>query len=131
MTAAKIRWFGKMARLILTLSEDLVRALQDLANWEKRQEIAMAAELVRLALENSQPQRDLLFAFASLTERERELAALVVRGSTYAQISRQMSISMQTVKSHLRNIRRKMGVRSNAELRSALWQILPEVNEAE
>jgi len=120
-----------MRRLILTLSEDLVRALQDLANWEKRQEIAMAAELVRLALENSQPQRDLLFSFASLTEREREVAALVARGSTYLQISRQLQISIQTVKSHLRNIRRKMAVRSNAELRIALHQILPMVSEIE
>jgi DNA-binding NarL/FixJ family response regulator len=118
-----------MTRLILTLSEDLVRALQDLANWEKRREIAMAAELVRLALENSQPQRDLLFAYASLTEREREVAALVARGSTYPQISRQLTISMQTVKSHLRNIRRKMTVQSNAELRTALYQILPEISE--
>lgn len=111
--------------LILTLSEELVRALHDLANWEKRREITLAAELVRLALEAAQPQHDLRFLFAGLTDRERQLAGLYLQGHTLVQISRKLTITPDTVKTHMRNIRMKLGVRTNAELRQALASIPP------
>ncbi|MDD5466312.1 MAG: LuxR C-terminal-related transcriptional regulator [Anaerolineales bacterium] len=114
-----------MSPMILTLSEELVRALQDLADWEKRREISLAAELVRLALEASRPERDLRFLFAGLTDRERQLAGLYLQGYTLAQISRKLTIAPDTVKTHMRNIRLKLGVRTNAELRQSLSAIPP------
>jgi len=121
-----------MKHLILTLDEDLVRALMELANWEKRQEIVLAAELVRLALEKAAPQRELRFLFATLTEREKILAGMAARGFSYAQISQRLFISPETVKTHMRNIRRKMEVRSNEELKTKIGLLPAELlNEEE
>jgi predicted ATPase/class 3 adenylate cyclase/DNA-binding CsgD family transcriptional regulator len=51
-----------------------------------------------------------------LSERERELLALVAQGRTDAQIAGQLYISISTVRSHLDRIRDKTGCRRRAEL---------------
>ena len=55
-----------------------------------------------------------------LTQREQEVAALLVKGSTYAKIGEELFISMPTVKSHVSNIYRKVGVKNKMELFYAL-----------
>jgi len=50
-----------------------------------------------------------------LTEREQELVQLVATGVTNRQIAQQLSISVNTVKVHLRNIYTKMGAESRTE----------------
>jgi len=52
---------------------------------------------------------------ASLTDREREILALVATGVTNQRIARDMGISVNTVKAHLRNIFGKLGVASRTE----------------
>lgn len=52
----------------------------------------------------------------ALSIRERELVALVARGSTDAQIAAQLYISIRTVRSHLDRIRGKTGCRRRADL---------------
>lgn len=51
-----------------------------------------------------------------LTERENEIAALLIQGKTYKQISEQLFISLPTVKTHSGNIYRKCGVNSRSQL---------------
>ena len=50
-----------------------------------------------------------------LTEREREVLALLVRGLSNLEISQQLSISMATVKYHLTNIFSKLGARNRVD----------------
>jgi PAS domain S-box-containing protein len=50
----------------------------------------------------------------TLTPRERELLRLVALGSTGEQIATELALSPETVRTHLRNARRKLGARSRA-----------------
>jgi DNA-binding CsgD family transcriptional regulator len=56
----------------------------------------------------------------TLTERELQLARLVVERKTNAQIAAELFLSKKTVETHLRNIFRKIGVSTRAELAGAV-----------
>ena len=51
-----------------------------------------------------------------LTPREQEVADHLVKGHTYAKIASELFISMPTVKTHVSNIYRKVGVKNKMEL---------------
>jgi DNA-binding CsgD family transcriptional regulator len=53
---------------------------------------------------------------ASLTAREGELVSFLVKGQSNAQISEGMMISLNTVKTHLKNIYSKLEVKNRQEL---------------
>jgi DNA-binding CsgD family transcriptional regulator len=55
-----------------------------------------------------------------LSEREREVAALVVEGLTHKEIGARLFVSAKTVEHHVAKIRQKLGVTSRAELLAAL-----------
>jgi DNA-binding CsgD family transcriptional regulator len=57
---------------------------------------------------------------ASLTERELQVALLVVDRKTNPQIARELFLSQKTVETHLRNIFRKLDVSSRVELARAV-----------
>jgi DNA-binding NarL/FixJ family response regulator len=51
----------------------------------------------------------------SLSEREREVLQNVAHGYTSAEVAQRLSLSVQTVNTHLRNIYRKLGVGSRTQ----------------
>ncbi len=57
---------------------------------------------------------------ASLTAREREIALLVGRGATNAEVARALMVAPKTVNAHLERVYRKLGVHRRAEL---AWRI--------
>ena len=59
---------------------------------------------------------------AALTERELELARLVVERKTNPEIAAALFLSQKTVETHLRNIFRKVGVTTRVELARAVEQ---------
>ena len=59
---------------------------------------------------------DKVAAMHRLTQREREIIELVYSGASNAEISENLFISLNTVKSHMRNIFEKLGVSSRMEL---------------
>ena len=56
----------------------------------------------------------------ALTERELQVAALVVDRKTNPEIAAELFLSLKTVETHLRNIFRKLGVSSRVELARAV-----------
>ncbi len=53
--------------------------------------------------------------FANLTTRERELLKALASGRTNAQLAKDMGVSVNTVKFHLKNLYEKLSVRNRAE----------------
>jgi DNA-binding CsgD family transcriptional regulator len=56
---------------------------------------------------------------ARLTPREIEVAMLVAQGLTNASIATRLSVAPRTAEAHVENIRRKLQVRSRAQI--AAW----------
>ncbi|MEW9529687.1 AAA family ATPase [Microbispora sp. NPDC049125] len=64
--------------------------------------------------------------WASLTDTERDVAVLVARGLTNPQVAAQMFVSPHTVKFHLRQVFRKLGIGSRIELARLAAEGVPE-----
>lgn len=60
---------------------------------------------------------------AELSEREREVAGLVLGGMTYKQVGDRLFISAKTVEHHVARMRQKLGATSRAELLDQLRQL--------
>jgi DNA-binding CsgD family transcriptional regulator len=74
----------------------------------------------------AQEQTRLICAFSiaeKLTEREGEIAALLIKGKTYRMIAGELHVSENTVKTHVKNIYSKAGVQSRTELMNLLLDI--------
>jgi len=57
----------------------------------------------------------------SLSERELEVVRLVARGRTNTEIAGELFISAGTVKNHLANVQRRLGVRNRVEIAAWAW----------
>ncbi|MEL7624316.1 MAG: LuxR family transcriptional regulator [Clostridiales bacterium] len=71
----------------------------------------------------AQEQTRLICTFSiteKLTEREGEIAALLIKGNTYRMIAGELHVSENTVKTHVKNIYSKAGVQSRMELMNLL-----------
>jgi DNA-binding CsgD family transcriptional regulator len=53
---------------------------------------------------------------ARLTAREREVLQAISAGASYAEIARDLVIDLETVRSHAKRIRRKLGVSASSDL---------------
>lgn len=76
----------------------------------------------RITLERAQINR-LLLKFKGLTEREKQISALVYEGLTNREIANQEAISVRTVEVQRASSMKKLGTESLAEFISALNQI--------
>jgi DNA-binding CsgD family transcriptional regulator len=73
-----------------------------------------------------QEQKRLICDFGleqKLTEREREIASLLLTGKTYQVIAKELCVSENTVKTHAKNVYAKVGVHNRTELMNRLLKI--------
>ena len=77
---------------------------------------AAGGTFVTASLISDVPDGDLAVDHGPLTRREREIFKMIARGQTSREISLRLFISPKTVETHRRNIMRKLGLRSIAEL---------------
>jgi LuxR family maltose regulon positive regulatory protein len=58
-----------------------------------------------------------------LTAREREVLELLSTGAGYAEIGRELAVSVNTVRSHIRSLYDKCGVANRAEAVNMGWHL--------
>ena len=90
--------------------EDLVRAIREVHRGESSLHPKVAQQLVKkLQRPAEEPERE------ELTARERKVLALIARGLSNREIARELSISEPTVRTHVSNILRKLGLKSRTQ----------------
>jgi DNA-binding NarL/FixJ family response regulator len=67
------------------------------------------------------PRRAVRQAFGGLTEREREVAALIAKGKSNREIADQLVVSSRTVETHVGAILSKLAFSSRAQI--AVWAV--------
>ncbi|MFE3545238.1 LuxR C-terminal-related transcriptional regulator [Nocardia sp. NPDC059177] len=108
------------------LASDAARSVDDPAGAEAMRELAGSVRLParpdQAVTSPDTPRIDPrpLVAAAALSDREREVAELVLLGLTYREIGARLYISAKTVEHHVARIRRRIGARSRSELLSIL-----------
>lgn len=98
--------------------EQVLRALKDVMAGNFALDPTVVGKVARWAVLGA--RTTLHLGDSPLSEREREVAELAVRGFTNQQIADRLFISPETVKTHIRNISRKLGVNNKKELRAWL-----------
>jgi NarL family two-component system response regulator LiaR len=100
---------GAIGYLLKDVSADeLARAIRDAHSGQATLSANAAQALVQITNQPPVPGLD-------LTEREREVLALMVEGLNNTQIAGQLGVSPSTIKSHVSNILSKLGVASRTE----------------
>jgi DNA-binding CsgD family transcriptional regulator len=100
-------------RKAMTLLLDCARALQE-RTAGPREAAPAAGNRARAA--ESGPQL--------LSEREREVAALVLDGLTYKQVAERLYLSAKTVEHHMARIRQRLGATDRQELLTRLRALI-------
>ena len=107
-------------KLSFEVDPELIQSLQGLAKNERRSQNEIAAELLSFALAQRDAANFYLERWRDLSPREQQVAALICLGYTNRQIANQLVISIETAKSHVRNVLHKFNLHSKVELRQAL-----------
>lgn len=89
----------------------LLEAIQDANNGGA----PMTSSIARKVLQMLPHQKRVLDTAHGLTEREREILNLLVKGNSYKMIADNCFISMDTVRSHIKKIYEKLHVHSQTE----------------
>lgn len=102
------------------LEVGLQESVKTLAAHEDRPEDAVVADLVASGLTHYSDQELFWHHWEKLSPREKEITALTCLGYTNKQMAARLSISPETVKTHVRNVLYKFNLHSKAKLRVML-----------
>ena len=102
------------------LTESMQVTLTTLSQHDGRPEEELIQDLLAAGLTHYYSSDELWKKWESLSAREQEVAAHVCLGYTNKEIAQRLSISPETVKSHVRNVLIKFNLGSRSELRLSL-----------
>ena len=102
------------------LDENLRAWLEELSFQERRPIEEIAADLMHEAMGQRQTASANLQRWRELSPRQQDIAALTCLGYTNQQIAIQLHLSPETIKTHLRSVLQKFGVKTKFELRQLL-----------
>ena len=112
--------FRPTPRLSFHTEQALLDSLQELVDEEQRPREQVLSDLLAQGLARRQAAQANLRRWQALSEREQQVAALVCLNYTNRQIGLRLSISPETVKSHVHNLLSKFELHAKVELRQQL-----------
>jgi DNA-binding NarL/FixJ family response regulator len=112
--------YQRIRQVRFEAQQDLLDAVQTLAEQERRPADQVTSDLIRQALAQRGAAEIYMDRWQQLTAREQQVAALVCLNYTNQQIAARLSISPDTVKSHVHNLLSKFELHRKADLRVAL-----------
>jgi len=95
-----------------TSLEDIVKAARIVHNGGSYMSPSIAREIINHFTSSSSPKLEVKSEI--LTKRQIEILELLVEGSSYNSVAEQLHISIETVKSHIKNIYRDLNVNNKA-----------------
>jgi DNA-binding NarL/FixJ family response regulator len=93
------------------VSEKLFDSITDVLEGGAPMSAGIATKVLAMLAGNKQKP----LADYSITQREKEILQSLVKGNSYKMIAAELHISLQTVKTHIKNVYEKMQVHSQAE----------------
>ena len=117
------RLFRSQKRLRFELDPERSTHLYQAARAIKQSPEKLAGELLARGLENHTRRSQVQSILDALTPREQQVARLTARGFTNRQIAETLVVSPETVKTHVRHVLAKVGVRSKTDLRLLLLDL--------
>ncbi len=103
-----------------TFSLKLSHSLQLLSEHEERPVQELAEELLTFAVEQKQAANVYWQCWNTLTPRQQEVTVLLSRGYSNHEIAAALVISVETAKTHVRNVLHKFQLHKREHLRTAL-----------
>lgn len=120
-------WFLRRTRsedrLSFEVDADLSDQLRLAARASRQSPESFATELLTRGLEQEILRNQVRAILEGLTPREQEVTWYTARGYTNRQIAETLVVSVETVKTHVRHVLEKLGVRSKADLRLLLLNL--------
>lgn len=111
---------------IFLKDEEIVTLVRKVAQQQGRSEEEVMTDFTKAGWDQLQQENDMMERWDSLSQRERQVVALICLGYRNYQIAEKLVIAPETVKTHLQNIFAKFNLRSSKELRFALkdWNFI-------
>ena len=100
-------------------AEDLTDAVRSVASGNALPTPVLAQKLIEQFAAWSSERH---MSVGTLTEREREVLVLIARGKSNQELAGELTISLDTVKSHIRHVFTKLGVRNRAQAVIAAYE---------
>ena len=102
------------------ISGTVMQEVRELAHNQGCAEENMVIILLNQALQARQRNSRIHRCWESLSQREKQVAALVCSGLTGRQVAARLVLSPETIKTHVRHILRKFNLNSRQDLRNLL-----------
>jgi DNA-binding NarL/FixJ family response regulator len=94
--------------------QKILEAIEAVHNGESAMNGMIAAKVLDYFQQRQKANAEL--QQTNLTEREKEILRLLIKGNSYKEIAALIFISVETLNSHIKNIYRKLNVHSRSEL---------------
>ena len=94
-------------------ADQLISGIRAVARGEELLAPALTRQLIEQFVATPQPSSSP--ALARLSEREREVLRLIARGQSNAEIAANLTLGLETVKTHVSRILEKLGVRDRVQ----------------